>query len=95
MLGEQPLIVGELEAPGLHHRARRGVRVHADDASLIVTGRVATIRLVPGLQDEPAIENDPHWREAEIEPSEILKGKLSRGAGPRTARLTPGVVRNR
>jgi hypothetical protein len=60
-------------------RARRAIRVHAADADLIAIGRVVAVRLVPGLQDEPMIENDPHWREAEVEVSEWLKGEPPSG----------------
>jgi hypothetical protein len=56
-------------------RARRGLRTHANEADLIVTGRVTGVQLVPQPETAPRSDKDPEWREAVIKIGGVEKGK--------------------
>jgi hypothetical protein len=53
----------------------RDTRAHYDDADLVVSGRVTSVRLLKGTKGITAPrEHDPDWREAVVEVERVYKG---------------------
>jgi len=56
----------------------RDTRAHYDDADLVVSGRVTSVRLPKGTKEITAPrEHDPDWREALVEVERVHKGNRS------------------
>jgi hypothetical protein len=53
----------------------RNAMAHLDAAAMVISGTVTSVRVVPEAEpNRPPREHDPHWQEATISVSKVIKG---------------------